>query len=109
LKNEKYDNNIVFFNKISRDFKYVDRKDIYMESIYKRFFKNLLGEKVANYLIYLLSIGIAGDLQKNIIFWIGDGSSGKSTLTSAINSAIGCYFSSFSCESLTENKNSSQE
>jgi len=97
---DKYDNDIVFIEKIAYDFNHKlsmqDEDELnYINSVYKRLFTDPFGEKVGNYYCEKIARGLAGDAQKNFVFGVGDGNTGKSIMSSVCENACGGYFGSF--------------
>jgi hypothetical protein len=94
----------VFINRI--DYDYVIPKtamhkgveltfDDYKADIKQRLFITPFCEKRANYYILTLARGLAGDVIKRFFMCIGEGDSGKSTITTALDSVCGGYFGTF--------------
>jgi phage/plasmid-associated DNA primase len=104
FKNKDYNHSIVFINRI--DYDYVIPKtamhkgveltfDDYKADIKQRLFITPFCEKRANYYILTLARGLAGDVIKRFFMCIGEGDSGKSTITTALDSVCGGYFGTF--------------
>lgn len=101
---------IVFMEKIDRDFKPLDEKQLdYMESLRNKFFYNPLGEQLGDYYILQLARGLMGDLIKKIIFGLGGTNCGKSKLTDALKNSFSGYYGSFNAENLLYTKSSTDE
>ena len=101
--NETYPFNpdIVFTYKIPH--KWVQENDadvMYRLSIEKRLFHDPLGRAVGDFLIYNLARGLAGDVMKRIIFGLGYGNTGKSTLSKALLRSCGGYVDTFNANNL---------
>jgi len=101
---------IVFMNKINRDFEEFDDEQMeYVESIRNRLFINSLGEKVGNYYIHNIARALMGDLMKRVLFGLGTTDCGKSIMTKAIEYSLGEYVGSFNAENLLYRKSSNDE
>jgi phage/plasmid-associated DNA primase len=59
-----------------------------------------LGETVGDFFIYNLARGLAGDVMKRIIFGLGYGNTGKSTLSKALLRSCGGYVDTFNANNL---------
>jgi len=102
--------NILFFEKIQRDFKPFDEKKMeYVNSIKDRFFCNILGENLGNYYITQLSRGLMGDIMKKILFSLGTTDCGKSILSYALRKSLDGYCDDFNAENLFHTKNTADE
>ena len=100
---------IVFFNRIHRNYS-IDNLDIkYIKSVKERFFYNQLGEEVGNYLIENIARSLAGDRMKKIFFGLGETNAGKSTVVIATNNTFGDYIGSFNGENLCIRNSSGDE
>lgn len=101
--NTKYDfnPNIVFTYKIPHDWICeTEMMTKYRLNIEKRLFYDPLGKEVGDFFIYNLARGLAGDVMKRIIFGLGYGNTGKSTLSKALLRSCGGYVDSFNANNL---------
>lgn len=106
--NSNFNPDIVFFNRIDRDYEICNDID-YIESIKNRFFYNQLGEEIGNYLMLNLARSLAGNRMKKIFFNLGETNSGKSTLTTACKNVFTEYIGNFNGENLCIKNSSSDE
>lgn len=96
-----FDPEIVFTYKIPHNWTAETEEDVqYRLSIQKRLFYDPLGKDVGDFFIYNLACGLAGDVMKRIIFGLGYGNTGKSTLTKAIIGSCGGYAETFNANNL---------
>lgn len=97
-----YDPNIVFTYKIPYDWLTTEPEDkrVYRKSVERRMFYDPLGPEVGKWFQYNLARGLAGDVAKRIIFGLGYGNTGKSTLSKAILKSLGGYGDTFNANNL---------
>jgi hypothetical protein len=98
---------IVFFEKINRDFpKFKDSEKI--AEVKKMLFEDVFETKeAAEWLIFQLARALAGDIEiKKFFFGIGSSNGGKGVLTTALKKAIGGYFGEFNAGNFIAKKNS---
>lgn len=100
---ERFNKNIAFFKKINFNMEFTENETI--KNIRQILFYNQFGMEIGNYFILKLARALAGDAQKNCLFGIGEGNTGKSLLSSAILSACGGYASTFNGMCLAHTKN----
>ena len=107
-KDNAFNPDIVFFDKIEYDYdeSIVDEK--YLESIYHRLFGITLGE-VGGYLLEQLARGLMGEQMKRILFCLGESNAGKSLLVKAVCQACGAYAGAFNAENLAYTKSTADE
>ena len=98
-----YDHSIIFMEQIPYNYIGCEDKE-YLKSVKQRMFIDPFGEDVADYYILNIARGLAGDAMKRVLFGVGDGNTGKSSITSAIKSSIGGYFGTFNANNLTVKK-----
>jgi phage/plasmid-associated DNA primase len=101
--NAKYPFNpkIVFTYKIPHDWVQESEEEYkYRQSVERRMFHEPLGEDVGDFFIYNLARGLAGDVMKRIIFGLGYGNTGKSTLSKALLRSCGGYVDTFNANNL---------
>lgn len=92
----QFNPDIYFAGKINHDYKPFDQADEeYIESIKSRLFYEPLGKAVGDCFILNLARGLAGDVMKRIIFGLGYGNTGKSTITKAFLKSCGDYIGTF--------------
>ncbi len=92
----QFNPDIYFAGKINHDYKPFDQADEeYIESIKSRLFYEPLGKAVGDCFILNLTRGLAGDVMKRIIFGLGYGNTGKSTITKAFLKSCGDYIGTF--------------
>jgi hypothetical protein len=104
---DKLDDEIYFFEKCPYDFEYSEPVEI--EDVRKRFFTDPLGLECGKYFSTMLGRAIAGDVMKRFIFCVGEGNTGKSTLTQAVEMACGGYFGTFNAGCLAYKETSNDE
>jgi phage/plasmid-associated DNA primase len=97
-----YNPNIVFTYKIPHDWVVQETEDDmkYRKSVAERMFYEPLGKEVGDFFIYNLARGLAGDVMKRIIFGLGYGNTGKSTLSKALLRSCGGYVDTFNANNL---------
>ena len=99
-----FDENIVFVYKIPHNYQEEGDKDEenseYRKSVKQRMFLDPHGNEVGENLIYNLSRGLAGDVMKKIIFALGKGDTGKSTISLALLRSCGGYVGTFNANNL---------
>ena len=105
---DKFDPEIVFFNRIDRQYKYYDNEP-YINSVKQRFFYNQLGEEIGNYLMLNLARSLAGNRMKKIFFNLGATNAGKSTVVNACINTFGDYIGNFNGENLCIKNTSGDE
>lgn len=101
--NSKYPFNpdIVFTYKIPHNWVEESEEETkYRHSIEKRMFYDPLGKNVGDFFIYNIARGLAGDVMKRIIFGLGYGNTGKSTLSKALLRSCGGYVDTFNANNL---------
>ena len=95
-----YDHSIIFLEQTS--YAYEECCDeSYIADVKKRLFILPFGEAISDFYLLNLARGLAGDAMKRILFGVGNGDSGKSTITMALKSVCGGYFGSFNGNNLT--------
>lgn len=104
---EGFDPNIVFFEKISRDFP--KRDEDFIQELDKIFFRapftqEQIDEGVPAYFKYRLAKGLAADYIKDFSFMIGKANSGKSMLVNHLIRCFGGYIGCFNGENLRADK-----
>lgn len=100
-KDYPFNPNIVFSYKIPHDWICETEESIkYKLDIEKRLFYDPLGKDVGDFFIYNLARGLAGDVMKRIIFGLGYGNTGKSTLSKALLRSCGGYVDTFNANNL---------
>jgi len=105
-----FNSDIVFFNRIARDFPthFNEMDETYLkfiETIKDKLFYQALGKETGDYLITYIARAIAGDIgMKQILFGVGVGNSGKGTITKYITSCFGEYIGSFNGSKICETK-----
>jgi hypothetical protein len=107
--NKHYDHSIIFIEQISHDFiPLCNDKDFiaedYIASIKKRLFIDPFGDDVAEYYLLNIARGLAGDVMKRALFGIGDGNTGKSTISACIDNACGGYCGTFNANNIIMKK-----
>ena len=107
--NPDYDHSIIFIKYI--DYVYELPKtvkgmtfDAYKADIKRRLFIEPFNEDMANYYILNLAKGLAGDAMKRFFILIGEGDSGKSSITTALANSCGAYFGTFNGNNLCVKK-----
>ena len=103
FENPDYDNNIVFLVQIPYDCVF-DTDEAYIESVNQRMFVDPFGAEISDFYKTILARGLAGDNLKTNLFGIGDGNSGKSTISLALGSACGGYVGEFNGNNLIKKK-----
>ena len=104
----EFNPDIVFMNKIYMDLP-AEIDEQYRESVLDRFFYKPLGKEVSDYYIQNLSRSMMGQLLKKLFFCLGDGNTGKSTLTKALQSSFGEYVGTFNAECFNHKDTSQDE
>ena len=85
----------------------IDEK--YRSSVMDRFFYKPSSEEVSDYYIHNLSRSIMGQILKCLFLCLGDSSTGKSTLTKALQSSFGEYAGTFNAECFNHKDTSQDE
>ena len=62
-----------------------------IKNIRQKLFYNQFGEEIGNYFILKLARALAGDAQKNCLFGIGEGNTGK-VLFSTVDASAGDFY-----------------
>lgn len=107
---DKFNPDIVFFGKIYHNFTpFTIEELVYMENLKQRLFYDTLGKDVGDYFIETLSRGLAGDIQKRMLFGLGGTNTGKSVLTKALQLACGDYVGGFNAENMAYRNTSNDE
>ena len=106
--NETFDNSIVFWGRIHRDFD-SDLDETYLDDIRERFFYQTLGSNAGDFLVLQLARGLMGDMVKQVIFGLGGTNTGKTVLSNAISLSIGDYYGAFNAENLAYSTSSCDE
>lgn len=96
----EFNPNILFFARISHDFKRVS--DAELQDVRKRFFYDPLSEVVGDYYLQILSRAIMGEKMKKIVFGIGKTDCGKSTITTVLKNSFEDYVGIFNANCLTK-------
>lgn len=99
---------IVFMNKIYIDLPEEIDED-YKQDILNRFFYNPLGKDVSDYYIQNMARSIMGHVMKRLFLCLGEGNTGKSTLTKAFIHAFGEYVGTFNAECFNHKETSQDE
>jgi phage/plasmid-associated DNA primase len=76
----------------------------YKADVKRRLFIEPFNEDMANYYILNLAKGLAGDVMKRFFILIGEGDSGKSSITTALANSCGSYFGTFNGNNLCVKK-----
>jgi phage/plasmid-associated DNA primase len=104
----EYTPDIVFMNKIYIDLPQEVDED-YKNDVLNRFFYNPLGKDVSDYYLQNMSRNIMGHVMKRIFLCLGDGNTGKSTLTKAFIQSFGEYIGTFNAECFNHKETSQDE
>ena len=107
--NNSFNPEIVFFDRIEREYKHNNVENDYINDIKQRLFYNQLGKDVGDYLILNVARSLAGDRMKKIFFGLGETNAGKSTLVSATINTFGDYIGTFNGENLCISNSSNDE
>ena len=101
-----YDHSIIFIEYITYDWVFqstVADKE-YIDSVKQRFFISPFGADVADYYLLNIARGLAGDVMKRALFGIGNGNTGKSAMSAAIDSVCCGYCGTFNANNITKKK-----
>lgn len=107
---DKFNPDIVFFGKIHHNFEHFTDEDmVYIKDIKQRLFYDTLGVNVGDYFIETLARGLAGEVQKRMLFALGATNTGKSILTKGLQLSLGDYVDGFNAENLAYRNSSADE
>jgi len=106
---DSFDQSIIFTEKIPFDYDVEFNDPEYVARLRTVFFNEPFGERVGSYYSTSLARGLAGDAMKRMLFGIGSSNTGKSMLTSAVQSSCGGYFEGWNGANLLYRPSSQDE
>jgi len=106
FENPLYDHSIIFIEYITYDwiFQNAAADKEYIDSVKQRLFITPFGADVADYYLLNIARGLAGDVMKRALFGIGNGNTGKSAMSAAIDSVCCGYCGTFNANNIIKKK-----